>query len=112
MNKIFLVLLTIFVFQVSAHAADKIRIGYPARLGHFITLPLAQKKGFFREEGIEAEMILLRGPATQAAFLNGEIDYFPGIGAMVSCSGCGRARKGRSVLRTRLSYYVDRPIGV
>jgi NitT/TauT family transport system substrate-binding protein len=88
-NKIFLVLLTIFVFQVSAHAADKIRIGYPAPLGHFITLPLAQKKGFFREEGIEAEMILLRGPATQAAFLNGEIDYFPGIGAMVSAAVAG-----------------------
>jgi ABC-type nitrate/sulfonate/bicarbonate transport system substrate-binding protein len=34
-------------------------------------------------------MILLRGPATKAAFLNGEIDYYPGIGAMVSAAVAG-----------------------
>ena len=87
--KIFWSSLIVLVLQTSVHAADKIRIAYPAPLGHFITLPLAQKKGFFREEGIEAEMILLRGPATQAAILNGEIDYFPGIGAMVSAAVAG-----------------------
>jgi ABC-type nitrate/sulfonate/bicarbonate transport system substrate-binding protein len=76
-------------FQTSVHAADKIRIAYPAPLGHFITLPLAQKKGFFREEGIEAELVQIRGPATLAAFLNGEIDYHPGIPAMVSAAITG-----------------------
>jgi hypothetical protein len=63
MHKISVVLLTLFVLLTSVHAADKIRIGYPAPLGHFITLPLAQKKGFFREEGIEAELVQIRGPA-------------------------------------------------
>ena len=89
MHKISVALLTIFVLQTSVHAADKIRIGYPAPLGHFITLPLAQKKGFFREEGIEAQLVQIRGPAVQAALLNGEIDYFPGIGTMVSAAVAG-----------------------
>jgi len=83
MLKISVALLTIFVLQTSVHAADKIRIAYPAPLGHFITLPLAQKKGFFGEEGIEAQLVQIRGPAVQAAFLNGEIDYYPAIGATV-----------------------------
>jgi NitT/TauT family transport system substrate-binding protein len=50
---------------------------------------LAQKKGFFREEGIEAELVQIRGPATLAAFLNGEIAYHPGIPAMVSAAITG-----------------------
>ena len=57
-------------------------------------------------------MILLRGPAVQAALLNGEIDYYPVIGVMGLGSDCGGARKGRGVLRTRLSYCADRPTGV
>ena len=84
--KIFWGSLIVLVLQTSVHAADRIRIAYPAPLGHFITLPLAQKKGFFREEGIEAELVQLRGPATKAALLNGEIDYHPGIPAMVSAA--------------------------
>lgn len=87
--KIFWGSLIVLVLQTSVHAADKIRIAYPAPLGHFITLPLAQKKGFFREEGIEAEFVQIRGPATRAALLNGEIDYYPSIGAMVPAAIAG-----------------------
>lgn len=87
--KIFWGSLIVLVLQTSVHAADKIRIAYPAPLGHFITLPLAQKKGFFREEGIEAELVQIRGPAVQAALFNGEIDYYPGIPAMVSAAIAG-----------------------
>ncbi len=56
MPTFFAVFLAIFVFQVSVHAADKIRIGFaPGASG--IYFPLAQKMGFLKEEGIEAEII-------------------------------------------------------
>jgi NitT/TauT family transport system substrate-binding protein len=64
----------------SVHAADKIRVGYPPPVGNFITLPLAQKKGFFKEEGLDGEIIRIRPPASYAALANGDIDYFTGIG--------------------------------
>ena len=90
MYKASVVLLTLFFLQTSVDGADKIRIGYPNPSGTFITLPLAQKKGFLKEEGIEAEMILLRGPAAvQAALLNGGIDYYPVISIMVSAAIVG-----------------------
>ena len=76
MSKIFAVLLAIFVFQASVHAADKIRIAigdHPTI--SFLTFPLAQKRGFFREEGLEAEIIVMRGNVPVAALVNGEIDY-------------------------------------
>jgi hypothetical protein len=47
MNKVVVVLLTIVFLQNSVYAADKIRIAYGIRGSSFITLPLAQKKGFF-----------------------------------------------------------------
>jgi ABC-type nitrate/sulfonate/bicarbonate transport system substrate-binding protein len=80
MKNIFGALIAFLVLHASVHAADKIRVGYPAPIGNFLTLPLAQKKGFFREEGLDAEIIRIRPPASYAALANGDIDYFTGIG--------------------------------
>jgi NitT/TauT family transport system substrate-binding protein len=73
-------LLSGFLLQSSAHALDKIRIGLPADAGHF-TLPLAQKRGFLREEGFEAEIITITGPVANIALSNGDIDYYTGFGS-------------------------------
>ena len=75
MHKIFAVLLPIFVFQASAHAADKIRIGFAPGAGQ-IVFPLAQKKEFLKAEGIEAEIIRMSGTVAVAALVSGEADYF------------------------------------
>jgi len=75
-------LLLFFVFHLQApvHAAERIRIGLPADAGHF-TLPLAQKKGFLKEEGFEAEIITITGPVANIALSNGDLDYFTGFGS-------------------------------
>jgi NitT/TauT family transport system substrate-binding protein len=75
-------LLAIFIFQGSVHAVDKIRIGLPADAGHF-TLPLAQKKGFLKEQGFEAELVTITGPVANIALSNGDIDYYTGFGSAV-----------------------------
>jgi NitT/TauT family transport system substrate-binding protein len=80
MAKLFVALLASFLLQTSAHAEDKIRIGLPADAGHF-TLPLAQKAGFLREAGIEAELITLTGPVANIALSSGDIDYYTGFGS-------------------------------
>jgi ABC-type nitrate/sulfonate/bicarbonate transport system substrate-binding protein len=69
-----------FILQPSAQAVDKIRIGLPADAGHF-TLPLAQKRGFLKEEGFEAEIITITGPVANIALTNGDIDYYTGFGS-------------------------------
>lgn len=61
-------------------AADKIRIGMPADAGHF-TLQFAQKRGFLKEEGFDAEIIALNGPVANIALASGDIDYFTGFGS-------------------------------
>jgi NitT/TauT family transport system substrate-binding protein len=77
--------LIIFLLHASVQAADKIRVAIPTGVHAYI--PLAQKKGFFKEEGLDAEIIEMRSPAVAiAALANGEIDYFSGIGASVTAA--------------------------
>jgi ABC-type nitrate/sulfonate/bicarbonate transport system substrate-binding protein len=73
-------LLTIILCQTSVEAADKIRVSTPADTAHF-TMHLAQHRGFFREEGFEAELIVISGPVANIALSNGDTDYFSGYGS-------------------------------
>jgi len=80
MRNIIGALLAVWLLQTAVQAADKIRIGMPADAGHF-TLPLAQKRGFLREEGFDAEIITITGPVANIALANGDIDYYTGFGS-------------------------------
>jgi len=80
MRKIFLAWVTVILLHDSVHAADKIRIAMPADAGHF-TFPLAQRRGFLKEEGIEADIITISGPVANIALSNGDLDYFTGFGS-------------------------------
>jgi NitT/TauT family transport system substrate-binding protein len=81
-TKFFGIVLTTFLSWSFIHAEDKIRIGNPLDAG-LVTLPLAQKRGFLKEQGIEAEIIRMAGPVATVALVNGEIDYFTGFTASV-----------------------------
>ena len=77
--------LFIFLLHASVQAADKIRVAIPPGVHAYI--PLAQKKGFFKEEGLDAEVIEMRSPAVAVvALANGEIDYFSVIGSSVTAA--------------------------
>jgi ABC-type nitrate/sulfonate/bicarbonate transport system substrate-binding protein len=75
MKNVLLGLLVFLSLHVSVHAADKIRIGFPEFNSSTFTLPLAQIKGFFNEEGLQAELIRIRSAVALPALTSGEIDY-------------------------------------
>src|SRR5262249_11801165 len=77
----FAVFLAIFVFQPSTYAADKIRIGF-APGASSVPFPLAQKKGFLKEEGLEAEIVRMSSTVQVAALTAGEADYVTGMSAL------------------------------
>jgi NitT/TauT family transport system substrate-binding protein len=78
MPMFFAVFLAIFVFHASAHAADKIRIGFSPGASS-IPFPLAQRKGFLKEEGFEAEIVRMTSTVQVAALVSGESDYIMGM---------------------------------
>src|SRR5919106_4583594 len=76
-------LLIFFILASPIEAADKIRIGIPNLGGQFMTLPLAQKKGFLKEEGLEAEHIRIFGTVAMASLVSGELHYWGATGFAV-----------------------------
>jgi ABC-type nitrate/sulfonate/bicarbonate transport system substrate-binding protein len=84
MEKIFVtVVAMVFLFCGDLGAADKIRIGVPQQVVHWMVFPLAQKKGFFKEEGFDAEIVRITGPSGRSALMSGEIDYYTTIAFIV-----------------------------
>jgi ABC-type nitrate/sulfonate/bicarbonate transport system substrate-binding protein len=83
MRKSLLVSIAAIVLHTSVYAADKIRITVSGLSGQFMTFPLAQKRGFLKEEGIEAEIIRITGAASRTALGSGEVDYGTGLGSNI-----------------------------
>jgi len=86
MRGVFGVLLTILFLQTSVYAVDKVRVGFPDRAAQFIPLPLGEQRGFFREEGLQAEFIRIVPTVAIAALVSGEIDYYTSIGSGVAAT--------------------------
>ena len=82
MKKILLALLSIFVLHASAHAADKIRIGFAGVGVNAVPLILGEKRGFFQEEGLQAEFIQMLPTVGIAANVSGDIDYWTNFGPL------------------------------
>ncbi len=74
---------------VNSAAAEKIRTAVPRASLNYLSIYVAEAKGFFRDEGLENETIVIGGPAAIAALVSGNVD-FSGAGG----SGLRAAAKG------------------
>ena len=72
-----------------AGAADKIRIGVPQQIVHWMVFPLAQHKGFLKEEGFDAEIVRITGPSGRSALMSGDIDFYTTIAFIVQSAIAG-----------------------
>jgi len=87
LKKSLLALLVIFVSHGSGHSADRVRIGFADLAAPFVPLAIADKKGFFQEEEIQAEFIRINPAIALQALVSDEIDYYtvlgPGVAAAI-----------------------------
>jgi len=84
------------------YGADSIKVGVANHNLSNLSVGVAQKRGFFKEEGIECEIVALRTNVVIAALVSGELDYTSLIGSIV-----GAAAKGSPLKLIAVS--VDRP---
>jgi NitT/TauT family transport system substrate-binding protein len=83
-RKSLLALLAILVLETSALAVEKIRIGFPDLAATFVPLAIADKRGFFQEEGLQGEAIRINPAIAFQALVGGEIDYYTVLGPGVA----------------------------
>jgi NitT/TauT family transport system substrate-binding protein len=85
-NRVLVALFALLVLHASAHAVDRIRIGVPELNAQFMPLALAEKRGFFREDGLQGEVIRINPTVALAALVSGELDYWTVIGNSVAAA--------------------------
>jgi NitT/TauT family transport system substrate-binding protein len=79
-----LILFVIFTSQVSGQSApDKIVITYPSRSIASVDLYIAQERGFFRQEGLLADVVQVRGNIGVTALLSGDAHAINNVGTLV-----------------------------
>jgi NitT/TauT family transport system substrate-binding protein len=79
-------LFALLVLHASAHAADKIKIGVPELNAQYLPLALGEKRGLFREDGLQGEVIRINPTVALAALVSGELDYWMVIGNSVGAA--------------------------
>jgi NitT/TauT family transport system substrate-binding protein len=65
------------------HAADKVRMSISSLDVSFLTAGVGQKRGFFRDEGIDIELIRMNANISVTALSTGDIDYTMIFGSVV-----------------------------
>jgi ABC-type nitrate/sulfonate/bicarbonate transport system substrate-binding protein len=77
--------LTAFLLTVrSAPAIDNVRVAYPSVSASVIMLMIANKEGYYKEEGLNVEFLSIRGEIAIRIALAGEIDFFTNAGSALA----------------------------
>jgi NitT/TauT family transport system substrate-binding protein len=64
----------------------KVRLSMPTVAITEVPFKIAQAKGFYREEGLDVEMIVIRGALGTTALLGGSVDYTTASGSIVAAA--------------------------
>src|SRR5918999_3810532 len=81
--RLFVALISSFVLGSTAEAIDNIRIAVSNPNMPSLTVGVAQKKAFFKNENIEAEIIRMNPNVAITALASGDVDYCQLFGAVV-----------------------------
>ena len=89
---------------------QKVVVTYSSRSIASIDLFIAQERGFFREEGLDAQLVQVRATAAIAAIVSGEVHALGSIGSAIRAIPRGAPIKVLAVsLRRPVFWLVTRP---
>jgi ABC-type nitrate/sulfonate/bicarbonate transport system substrate-binding protein len=67
-----------------ARALENVRVAYPSMNTSVFCLIIAQKEGYLKEEGLEAQLLSIRGEIAIRTTLAGEVDFFTNAGSALA----------------------------
>ena len=105
-----LVALIVPSFAHAQASPQHIVLTYSSRSIASIDLFIAQERGFFREEGLDAQLVQVRATAAIAAIISGEVNALGSIGSAIRAIPRGAPIKVLTVgLRRPVFWLVSRP---
>jgi len=94
----------LFLFTaVSSGTAENVKFGIPGLTVTMMPLPVAKERGFFQQEGLNVELVLMPAALNIKVLLNGGLDYATTIGSAVVASV-------RGIDVRVVMCFVDRPL--
>jgi NitT/TauT family transport system substrate-binding protein len=67
-------------------AVDNLRVAYPSLNTSVFSLIIAQKEGYFKEEGLNVELLSIRGEIAIRTTLSGDVDFFTNAGSALAAA--------------------------
>ena len=86
----------------NGHSQENVRVAYPSLSASVIIMMIAAREGYFKEEGLNVEILSIRGEIAIRTALAGEIDFFTNAGS-------GLAAAARNVPVKILAVIQDKP---
>lgn len=72
--------------KTQALAIDNLRVAYPSLNTSVFSLIIAQKEGYFKEEGLNVELLSIRGEIAIRTTLAGDVDFFTNAGSALAAA--------------------------
>ena len=92
-----------------AQAPQKAVITYSSRSIASVDLFIAQERGFFREEGLEPQLVQVRATAAIAAIVSGDVDALGSVGSAIRAIQRGAPVKTLAVSLRRPLFWLVTP---
>ena len=96
----------ILALAASAARAERIRTAIPQANLNYLSIHVAQAKGFFREEGLDNETVVISGPLSIAALLSGDVDFSGAGGSGMRAALKGAPVKGIMFQADKVTFYL------
>src|SRR5437660_7855571 len=88
-------------------SAERVRTVIPRATVNYLSLPVAEVKGFFRSEGLENETIVIPGTTAIAALVSGNVDYSGAGGSGMRAAVRGAPIKAVMFQTEKVTWYLQ-----
>ena len=96
----------IIALVTGAARAEKIRTAIPQANLNYLSIFVADAKGFFRDEELDNETVVISGPLSIAALLSGDVDYSGAGGSGMRAAIKGAPVKGIMFQADKVTFYL------
>jgi NitT/TauT family transport system substrate-binding protein len=91
----------------STASAERVRTAIPRATVNYLSLPVAEVKGFFRSEGLDNETIVIPGTTAIAALVSGNVDYSGAGGSGMRAAVRGAPIKAVMFQTEKVTWYLQ-----
>jgi ABC-type nitrate/sulfonate/bicarbonate transport system substrate-binding protein len=96
----------LFLLLSGNAAAELVRTAIPRATLNYLSLPVAEVKGFFRDQGLENQTIVIPGVNAIAALVSGDVDYSGAGGSGMRAALRGAPIKAVMFQTEKVTWYL------